>query len=476
MPKSRKIRRNKQIGVSRLRNPPTFKKNTASSLKQADKKDLGTPKDKKSWVEIFQTLKIGTLKIVALKIGTFTITPLLALAVLFCCSGGALFPLGSNLPAILTIVTPLIFPQIFIELLILNEKNIENHKKSLKKHQYKYIQDEENTKHTPLEQVKYLISLSPIIISVPFILVVEYYKDTFGGNTNFALQVASLKLSQNQQVWIVEAILILAVIYLTLLPSILMLPSSKFGTHIIFNNESVNQHDNWHKLYIYICIQLAIFSFIPAQLLSFIFNTLNSEYKISHLSGILSFSFFIAQITIGYSMLKTIQPENFTKPHNIVADKSYFIKFSAFFLIACLPLISFTSNIKNIRSDLGKLMAGSEIQKTNTTSPYSCIFSGNHQNPEPKAFGIIISANASSIHMFTPNFDKKNQKYNSPESSENLSTKGMTESHLEIKKDYYFENYDSSKHYYNDSLGVCEYKTTLSNKLDTILTNLEIKD
>lgn len=311
---------------------------------------------------------------------------------------------------------------------------------------------------------------------MPFILVVEYYKATFGGNTDFALQVASLKLSQNQQVWIVEAILVLAVIYLALLPGILMLPSSKFGTHLIFNNSSANQHDNWHILYIYICIQVAIFSFIPAQLLSFIFNTLSSEYKISYLSGILSFSFFIAQLSVGYSMLKTIQAENFTKLHNMAINKSYFMKFLTFLSLACLPLLSYANAIENIRSNLGKLMADSEIQKTNTKSPYSCIFSGNHQTPEPKAFGIIISANASSIHLFTPNFDKKNQKYDSPESSENLSAKGMTESHLEIKKDYYFENYDSSKHYYNDSLGVCEYKTTLSNKLTTILANLEIKD
>lgn len=465
MPKKPKNPPQQKISVSRLLNLPTFKKIQIpisgkpinSFLGLADKKDSGRPKDKKLWAEI----------------GTFIINPILALVILFWCSGGSLSLLGSNLPAILVMITPLIFPQIFIELLILNKKNIENHKKTLKKNQYKYFQDEATTKHTPLEQVKYLISLSPIIISVPFILVAEYYKDAFGGNTNFALQVASLKLSQNQQIWIVEAILILAIIYLTLLPSILMLPSSKFGTHIIFNNESANQHENWHKLYIYICIQLAIFSLIPAQLLSFIFNTLNSEYKISHLSRVLSFSFFIAQITIGYSMLKTIQPEYFTKPHNIVANKSYFIKFLAFFLIACLPLISFTNDIKNIRSDLGKLMAGSEIRKTNSTSSYSCIFSGSRQNPEPRAFGVIISTNASSIHMFTPNFDEENQKYDSPESSKNLSAKGMTESHLEIKKDYYFENYDSSKHYYNDSLGVCEYIIPLSKKLN-ILTDQKL--
>lgn len=435
--------------------------------KTKDKK----PKTEKTWAEIPQNVKTGISKIVA-----FIINPFLALVILFQCSNGTLFHLENNLSAILTIITPLLFSQIFIELLILNKENIENYKKSYKENRYKYIQEEATTKHTPLEQVKYLISLSPVIISVPFILVVEYYKAAFGGNTDFALQVASLKLSQNQQVWIVEAILVLAVIYLALLPGILMLPSSKFGTHLIFNNSSANQHDNWHKLYIYICMQVAIFSFIPAQLLSFIFNTLNSEYKISYLSGILSFSFFIAQMSIGYSMLKTIQAENFTKLHNVAINKLYFMKFLAFILVACLILLSYANAIGNIRSNLGKLMADSEIRKTNTTSPYSCIFSGNHQNPEPKAFGIIISANASSIHMFTPNFDKKNQKYNSPESSENLSTKGMTESHLEIKKDYYFENYDSSKHYYNDSLGVCEYKTTLSNKLDTILTNLGIKD
>lgn len=122
MPKKPKNPPQQKISVSRLLNLPTFKKIQIpisgkpinSFLGLADKKDSGRPKDKKLWAEI----------------GTFIINPILALVILFWCSGGSLSLLGSNLPAILVMITPLIFPQIFIELLILNKKKYRESQKN----------------------------------------------------------------------------------------------------------------------------------------------------------------------------------------------------------------------------------------------------------------------------------------------------------------------------------------------------------
>lgn len=110
--------------------------------------------------------------------------------------------------------------------------------------------------------------------------------------------------------------------------------------------------------------------------------------------------------------------------------------------------------INTVYQGVGRLIADPGNSNTKLANPYSCVFSGDRQHPEPKAVGILISANASSIYIFTPPFNPKDKKY---ESIENNSLQGLTESHLEIKKDYYIERYNKEKHKYNEETGVCNY-------------------
>lgn len=309
------------------------------------------------------------------------------------------------------------------------------------------------TKYTPLDHIKYLISLSPIIISLPFVLVLIHYKDTLGNNTEIALQITSLKLPQNQPVWIAESLLLLAIIYLTALPCIALLPSSKFGTHLIFNNTTVHRHENWDILYFYTCLQLSILIFPTTWILNFIFNAFHSESKVLYLTGSITLSFLLGQLSIGYSMLKIIREEKIIPLHEISNNQKIFLPATLAIFVLIAASIG-NMYINTVYQGVGRLIADPGNSNTKSANPYSCVFSGDRQHPEPKAVGILISANASSIHIFTPSFNPKDKKY---ESIENNSPQGLTESHLEIKKDYYIERYNKERHKYNEETGVCNY-------------------
>lgn len=355
----------------------------------------------------------------------------------------------------IVVLTP---PALVIKTKILNSENMENHEKNFKKIQStQNPQEKPAQKHTPLDQVKYIISLSPVIISLSFIIVLMYYKDTLGNDVEIALRITSLKLPQNQQTWIAETFILITVIYLTILPSILLLPSSKFGAHLVFNEETVKKYKNWDVLYRYACIQLAIYTFPPTLLLCFILNTISSDSAILYLAGSLIFSFSLGQIAIGYSMLKTIKLEKEITLHKVPIDKQTWISSLAIVSLLLLPITSGIIYTQSVYQDLGRLIADPGNSNTDSTNPFSCVFSGTRENPTPKLTGIIISANASSIHILTPSFNPKDKKYEDIKDTSHLSTERLTEYHIEIKE-YYFERFNPSKHEYNDKTGTCEYK------------------
>ena len=381
-------------------------------------------------------------------------TPILFIAIwAFFCFNDAITA-NKSLSQLLMLAVILVISPLAMKWIILNKKNIETYKENSEENQdSSKTQESTITKYTPLDHIKYLISLSPSVISLPFILVLMHYKDTLGSNTEIALQITSLKLPQNQQVWIAESLLLLAIIYLTTLPSIALLPSSKFGTHLIFNNTTIHRHENWDILYFYTCLQLSILIFPTTWILNFIFNAFDSESKVLYLTGSITFSFLLGQLSIGYSMLKTIREEKTIPLHEISNNYKGFLR-ATLVIIALIAASTGNMYINTVYQGVGRLIADPGNSNTELANPYSCVFSGDRQHPEPKAVGILISANASSIHIFTPSFNSKDKKY---ENIENNSIQGLTESHLEIKKDYYIERYNKEKHKYNEETGVCNY-------------------
>lgn len=348
-------------------------------------------------------------------------------------------------------------PALYIKDMILNETNKQYLKKN--KADMSATRNDDPKDHNPLAQVKYLLSLSPAAVSLSFILVFLYYKDTLKGNMGLALQITSLQFTQNHHTWIATSLLILIVIYLVALPGILLRHSSKIGTQIIFNKQTVHQYERWNSLYLYSCALLFIFSLISTLPLHFIFNLLDNESTNKHLAVSLSFMFFIGMTSIGHSMQKTIKPQETSQFFDNSRGKiSHFA--SAIYLFSLIyALLGLQLIIQILSPGLGNSISNPGSSVTKPETPYSCVFLGDSQNPEPKAFGIVISANASSIHIFKPAYDQKTQTYDHLENNNLSSSNNITETHLTIKKDYYFEKYNSSKHLYNPKTGACEYIT-----------------
>ena len=348
-------------------------------------------------------------------------------------------------------------PAIYIKDMVLNETNKQYLKKNAIDTPATHNDDPKD--NNPLAHAKYLLSLSPIAVSLSFVLVFLYYKDTLKGNMGLAVQITSLQFTQNYHIWIATSLLILTVIYLVALPGILLRHSSKIGTQLIFNKQTIHRYEKWNSLYRYSCALLFLFSIISTLPLYFIFNLLDSELTNKYLAASISFMFFIGMSSIGHSIQKTIKPQEtiqlIDENRNKLSHSA-----SAIYLVALIyALIGSQLIIQILSPGLGNSISNPGSSVTKPETPYSCVFLGDRQHPEPKAFGIIIYANASSIHIFKPSYDQKTQTYDRLENNNLSSPNNITETHLTIKKDYYFEKYNSSKHIYNPKTGACEYIT-----------------
>ncbi|WP_311445914.1 hypothetical protein [uncultured Rothia sp.] len=309
------------------------------------------------------------------------------------------------------------------------------------------------TKQSYIPGAKYLLKLSTIAISLSFILVLFYYKDALN-NTGIALQITSSQFIQSKQLWMITPLLFLAALYFIVLPAFLLSSYSKIGTQLFFNGKKNRQYEDWDLSYKLVCILSLLYFCISTFPLRLIFNFFDSEFMNVYLLISISLSFLIGQGSIIHSMWETARLNGalLHKP----SRQSVTFTITAIITI----LISLLTTIQGILPTIGKAIVNPGSSVTRPEGLYSCIFIGNTQNPAPKSFGIIISNNASSIHMLTPSFNETNQIYASFDDINPLSTDMLTETHLTIKTDYYFEKYNPTKHWYNKKTGTCEYLDT----------------
>lgn len=306
------------------------------------------------------------------------------------------------------------------------------------------------TKKSYIPGAKHLLKLSSIAVSLSFILALFYYKYILN-NTGTALQITSSQFIQSKQLWMIIPLLFLAALYFITMPAFLLSSYSKIGTEIFFNNKEVHQHEDWNLSYKLACILSLPYFFISTFPLSLIFEFLDSESINIYLIASISLSFLIGQGSIIYSMWEIARSNGML--YKLSRQSTIFI------IIAIITiLISLLTIIRGILPTMGNAIVNPGSSITKPESLYSCVFTGNTQKPEPKSFGIIISSNASSIHILTPSFNEKDQIYAKFEKDHPLTAEKLTETHLTIKKDYYIEKYDPEKHWYNERTGTCEYQ------------------
>lgn len=335
--------------------------------------------------------------------------------------------------------------------IILNRITPENIKKISSLLTRKPSGEEDSTdKKSYIPGAKHLLKLSSIAISLSFILVLFYYKYILN-NTGTALQITSSQFIQSKQLWMIIPLLILAALYFITLPAFLLSPDSKIGAQIFFSDKKVHQHEDWNLSYKLACIFSLPYFFISTFPLSLIFDFLDSESINIYLIASISLSFLIGQGSIVYNMWEI------ARLNGILSYK--LSRQSTIFTITAIItiLISLLTIIQGILPTMGNAIVNPGSSITKPESLYSCVFTGNTQKPEPKSFGIIISSNTSSIHMLTPSFNEKDQVYAKFEKDHPLPAEKLTETHLTIKKDYYIEKYDPTKHWYNERTGMCEY-------------------
>lgn len=418
------------------------------------------PTKEKSFLEkltsqILEKLTSSNLYIKKLKIRHIAIINILSLfTIWFIYSNKSYLKIDLTIQAFLAFAILALLSLLITKNIILNELTLGNIDK-IPIIPSKQILDAENsaTKQSYIPGTKHLLKLSPIAISLSFILVLLYYKDALN-NSGIALQITSSQFIQSKQLWMLTPLLFLTALYFITLPAFILSPYSKIGTQTFFNNKKIRQYEDWNLSYKLVCILSLLYFCISTFPLRLIFNFFDSEFTNVYLLISISLSFLIGQGSIIYSMWETARLNGalLHKP----SRQSVTFTVTAIITIS----ISLLTTIQGILPTMGKAIVNPGSSVTRPEGLYSCIFIGNTQKPEPKSFGIIISNNASSIHMLTPSFNETNQTYASFDGINPLSSDMLTETHLTVKTDYYFEKYDPAKHWYNKKTGTCEYLDT----------------
>ena len=118
--------------------------------------------------------------------------------------------------------------------------------------------------------------------------------------------------------------------------------------------------------------------------------------------------------------------------------------------------------LEYIPKGIGGIAANPGATIETNESDYACIFPKGEDNPKSIAFGVIISSDHSSIHLFTPSYDTKNKRYAELLKNGRKKPNKLIESRIKYTNGFYIEKYDRKIHAYNESSGQCTYKTSPS--------------
>lgn len=301
-------------------------------------------------------------------------------------------------------------------------------------------------------QFKSILSLSPIAICIAFLLTL-YYNWIFEGNTGLALQVASLQLTQDKYKILSSTLLVLFVSYLILFPALVIeLPDSESPEGTQNSEEILYKNTNQSNKLMSSVYQITLFTFIAGLIASTIFWIIAPNSHNTYIQH-----FILLAFQAGQFKMDSISPMSFFNDMKGIAKSALPIR-QIISLLGILVLVFMFIKFAFPRymAQAGEVIVNTKSTNLNPIHAYSCIFS--KKDSTPLAFGIIVSSKETSVHIFTPEYDRKNKSYTHITQRGMVTPNNPIETYINIKENYIIEQYNELSHEYNSETGTCTRK------------------
>lgn len=294
--------------------------------------------------------------------------------------------------------------------------------------------------------IKSLLTLSPVALSLTFIFILRYYMWATDENIGTAFQITSLLVTQDKYRLLSYTLIIILIIYILPIPAL----NSENLWRLHKGTSSTQATPQTPKDHLVLMYWILTLTLLTSFIASLIFRLVAPNLHALLLLIFVASSFIIAQI-------KILHPS----PLTIIKDLFKFIEHGETWkavltiTISASLLIASTAPIHDGTLLAGKIISTAGTSESQPINAYSCIFSKNSSSNESLTFGILISSNEKAVRIYAPTQAQGSKEYSYFKDNK-LYPNMPTESYVNTKEDYTIENYDEQKHEFNSHTGKCK--------------------
>lgn len=299
--------------------------------------------------------------------------------------------------------------------------------------------------------LKTILTMTPIAVSVSFILTLSYYNWALENNLGQAFTITSLQFSQDKYKIISATLMILFTLYLSVIPLLIVKPNFpwKHPSFLSTKNHWIEDLNKCTSMTLNIA-GLTLLVGIPASL-TFRFMQ-PADYAVN-IQGFTTITFFMLQTRV----LAPTLPNKYEIIRVLFTFKLSF-KGALPILLAFMSIISLKFSLPSVAIRTGGFTVAADSNVINPMRAYSCIFTQKEPNKESIAFGIVADSKDTSVHIFSPEYNPKNKSYVHIGEDGKIFPNTPLESYIILKESYIIEQYDDSKHNYDWKTGKCTHK------------------
>lgn len=309
-------------------------------------------------------------------------------------------------------------------------------------------------------QTRILLTLFPISTVASFVFVLYHYKELASGDLGLALQITSALFPENKITWAAITLAFLLIFYISFMPAISLKKIEPIVTRTSSRQE--NKKDTY-KLYIMLIVTAASLTTFSNIILIHIFKLVTEGNIAINIFLMTAISIATCFLPIYRAIMSQFEQKN-TTSNDALSTKIF--KGILYAIMAIILFITFSRAssffFEYIPRGIGGIAANPGATIEANESDYACIFPKGENNPKSIAFGVIVSSDHSSIHLFTPSYDTKNKRYAELLKDGRKKPNKLVESRIKYTNGFYIEKYDRKIHSYNENSGQCVYKISPS--------------
>lgn len=316
------------------------------------------------------------------------------------------------------------------------------------------------------QHLKAFTYILPISTVIAFIFVLYHNKEVASGDLGLALQITSAQLPEQKFTWATVILVYIAIFYISFLPAIALALINQPGMNQELHQYILLKNNNNNRItargyYTYLLIQASILTAASSFTIFYILRLTTHGDFAETMLVVVALSITACTVPISHiincALIKDEQPDKEVN-HNRTTSRI------AVFILAILVLYLFYLSPKLLLDYMPKSIGGIVANPGTTIetneSDYACVFPKGENDPQSIAFGIIVSSDNSSVHLFTPSYNTKNKRYVELLKNGYKKPNKLIESRIKYTNGFYIEKYDRNIHIYNENSGKCVYKNS----------------